>query len=125
MAKKLKTQKISKNYMDSIFEHNPNLKWNVSEVESSNRVVLDVENTGFFNKIAQKFFHRPKVSHIWLDEYGSTLWQLLDGKNSVFDVVNLMNEKFPSETDKMLNRVISFFHTLQVNKFIQEKSFVR
>ena len=125
MAKKLKTQKISKNYMDSIFEHNPNLKWNISEVESSTRVVLDVENTGFFNKIAQKFFRRPKVSHIWLDEYGSTLWQLLDGKNSVFDVVNLMNEKFPSETDKMLNRVISFFHTLQVNKFIQEKSFVR
>ena len=122
MAKKLKTQKISKNYMDSIFEHNPNLKWNISEVESSSRVVLDVENTGFFNKIAQKFFNRPKVSHIWLDEYGSTLWQLLDGKNSVFDVVNLMNEKFPSETDKMLNRVISFFHTLQVNKFIQEKS---
>lgn len=122
MAKKLKTQKISKNYMDSIFEHNPEIIWNISEVESSSRVVLDVENTGFFNKIAQKFFRRPKVSHIWLDEYGSTLWQLLDGKNSVFDVVNLMKEKFPSETDKMLNRVISFFHTLQVNKFIQEKS---
>ena len=108
--------------MDSIFEHNPEIKWNVSEVESSSRVVLDVENRGFFNKIAQKFFHRPKVSHIWLDEYGSTLWQLLDGKNSVFDIVNLMKEKFPAETDKMLNRVISFFHTLHVNKFIQEKS---
>lgn len=123
MAKKLKTQKISKNYMDSIFVHKPTLQWHLSENESKKQiVVLDVENIGFFNKIAQKFFHRPKVSHIWLDEYGSTLWQLLDGKNSVFDVVNLMNEKFPSETDKMLNRVISFFHTLQVNKFIQEKS---
>ena len=123
MAKKVKQQKISKNYMDSIFVHKPTLQWHTTENESKKQiVVLDVENTGFFNKIAQKFFHRPKVSHIWLDEYGSTLWQLLDGKNSVFDVVNLMKEKFPSETDKMLNRVISFFHTLQVNKFIQEKS---
>ena len=123
MAKKVKQQKISKNYMDSIFVHKPTLQWHTTENESKKQiVVLDVENTGFFNKIAQKFFHRPKVSHIWLDEYGSTFWQLLDGKNSVFDVVNLMKEKFPSETDKMLNRVISFFHTLQVNKFIQEKS---
>ena len=123
MAKKVKQQKISKNYMDSIFVHKPTLQWHTTENESKKQiVVLDVENTGFFNKIAQKFFHRPKVSHIWLDEYGSTLWQLLDGKNSVFDVVNFMKEKFPSETDKMLNRVISFFHTLQVNKFIQEKS---
>lgn len=123
MAKKVKQQKISKNYMDSIFVHKPTLQWHTTENESKKQiVVLDVENTGFFNKIAQKFFHRPKVSHISLDEYGSTLWQLLDGKNSVFDVVNLMKEKFPSETDKMLNRVISFFHTLQVNKFIQEKS---
>ena len=119
MAKKVKQQKISKNYMDSIFVHKPTLQWHTTENESKKQiVVLDVENTGFFNKIAQKFFHRPKVSHIWLDEYGSTLWQLLDGKNSVFDVVNLMKEKFPSETDKMLNRVITFLHTLQVNEFI-------
>jgi gentisate 1,2-dioxygenase len=119
LAKKVKQQKISKNYMDSIFVHKPTLQWHLSENESKKQiVVLDVENTGFFNKIAQKFFHRPKVSHISLDEYGSSLWLFLDGTSTVFDIVNKMKEKFPSEEDKMLNRVITFLHTLQVNEFI-------
>ena len=57
MAKKVKQQKISKNYMDSIFVHKPTLQWHITENESKKQiVVLDVENTGFFNKIAQKFF---------------------------------------------------------------------
>lgn len=105
--------------MDSIFVHKPTLQWHITENESKKQiVVLDVENTGFFNKIAQKFFHKPKVSHISLDECGSSLWLFLDGSSTVFDIVNKMKEKFPSEEDKMLNRVITFFHTLQVNEFI-------
>jgi len=119
LAKKVKQQKISKNYMDSIFVHKPTLQWHITENESKKQiVVLDVENTGFFNKIAQKFFHKPKVSYISLDEYGSSLWLFLDGSSTVFDIVNKMKEKFPSEEDKMLNRVVTFFHTLQVNEFI-------
>ena len=40
--------------MDSIFVHKPTLQWHTTENESKKQiVVLDVENTGFFNKIAQ------------------------------------------------------------------------
>jgi hypothetical protein len=60
----------------------------------------------------------PTVSDDSNDEYGSSLWLFLDGTSTVFDIVNKMKEKFPSEQDKMLNRVITFFHTLQVNEFI-------
>ncbi|MBO5850487.1 MAG: PqqD family protein [Paludibacteraceae bacterium] len=85
-------------------------------------VTLDVENKGFFNRIAQKFFGQPKISHISLDKYGSTLWQLLDGENTVFQIVKKMEESFPTEKDKMLNRVIAFLHNLQVNKYIVDKA---
>lgn len=115
MAQKRKTKKIDSNYMDLIFIHNPERKWTTRE---DGIVVIDMENKGFYHKIAQKFFHKPKVSHIALDAHGTALWNVLDGKHTVFDVVNLMKETFPEEEERMLNRVITFLHTLQVNKFI-------
>jgi hypothetical protein len=114
----MKTKKITKNYLDIVFVPAPNLAWR----ESEKFVTLDVENKGFFNSIAQKFFGQPKVSHISLDKYGSALWLLLDGKNTVLDVVTKMKEKYSPEDAKMLNRVVTFFHTLQVNKYIVEKA---
>lgn len=112
-------KRVSKNYMDLVFVPSKKIKWTNEE----QNVVLDVQNTGFFNKLAQTLFHQPKVSHITLDKYGSKLWLLLDGKNSVYDVVNAMKEAFPQEQERMLDRVITFFHTLQVNKYIHVNLF--
>ena len=110
----MKQKRVSKNYMDSVFVPSEKIRWN----QKDGSVILDIPNTGFFNKLAQAFFHKPKVSHITLDKYGSKLWLLLDGKNSVYDVVNAMKESFPQEQGRMLDRVITFFHTLQINKYI-------
>ncbi len=110
----MKQKRVSKNYMDSVFVPSEKISW----TQKDGSVILDIPNTGFFNKLAQAFFHKPKISHITLDKYGSTLWLLLDGSNSVFDVVNKMKDAFPQEQDRMLDRVITFFHTLQINKYI-------
>jgi len=110
---------LQKNYLDIIFIPEKSISWK----EEENLVILDVENKGFFNRIAQKFFGQPKISHISLDKYGSTLWQLLDGENTVFQIVKKMEEAFPAEKDKMLNRVITFLHNLQVNKYIMSNIF--
>lgn len=114
MASK-KQKKVSKNYMDAIIYHNPEYKWTEKD---NGTVVIDVINKGFYHKIAQKFFHKPKVSHISLDKYGSLLWKSINGKNTVYDIVNTMSDKFPGESDRMLDRVITFLHTLEVNRFI-------
>ena len=115
MKNKTKTRKLSANYMDLVFTKNAEIQWRVKE---NNMVEVDMENKGFFNSIAQKFFHRPRVSHIALDKYGTTLWLALDGTATVNDVLNKMNEEFPEETDKMLNRVVQFLTTLETWKFI-------
>lgn len=112
MAKK---KKISQNYMDAILIPTPSQKWSVRE---DGIVVIEMENKGFYHRIAQKFFKRPRVSYIALDEYGTAVWNTLDGTNSVYEVVNHMIELFPEEEERMLDRVITFLHTLQVNHFI-------
>lgn len=80
-------------------------------------VVLDMENTGFFNAVAQRLFHKPRVSHIALDRYGTALWRRLDGRRSVFALVEEMRTAFPEE-ERMLDRCVQFLYTLEVNRFI-------
>ena len=84
-------------------------------------VEIDMENTGFYHFIAQKFFRKPRISHISLDQYGSVVWQSIDGHNTVMDVIRIMEKEFPAETDRMLDRVVTYMATLQRNGFISMK----
>lgn len=113
-----KTKKLSKNYMECVFVPRKDLKWNEKE---DSMIELAMENKGFYHWIAQKFFRKPKVSYISLDTYGSTLWKMLDGKNTVQDVVEHMEQEFPQEKDRMLDRVVTFMSILQNNKFVERK----
>ena len=75
--------KEKKNYIDNIPKIN-DMKWDVSE---DGIVEITVENTGFYNTIAQKIFKKPRYSFIKLDEYGSFVWQKIDGKKSIYEDV--------------------------------------
>lgn len=114
----VKKKKVSLNYMESIPVHSKDRLWRLKE---DGIVEIDMENKGFYHYIAQKFFNKPRVSHISLDEHGSILWQSINGKNNVMDIVHIMERKFPSEKDRMLDRVITYLATLQNNKFIYMK----
>ncbi len=113
MNKKIK--KLSSNYLDIVFVRSEGFPWREKD---DGLVEVDMENRGFFNAVAQKFFKRPKVSHISFDKYGSTLWLALDGKATVNDVLSKMKNAFPEESEKMLNRVVHFLNTLEIHKFI-------
>lgn len=114
-----KIKKIAPNYMDIIFLPNPERPWREGR---DGNIVIDVENKGLHHRIAQKFWHKPKVSHISLDRYGSALWKLMDGKRTVYDIVMAMKEQFPGEEDRMLDRVVTFLGTLDNNRFIHAKA---
>lgn len=113
MAKK---KKVSQNYMDSVPVQRSDRPWRIKE---DGMVEIDMENKGFYHTIAQKFFGKPRVSHIALDEYGSAVWQNIDGKNTVYDIVRIMENRFPKERDRMLDRVVTYMAVLQNNSFIR------
>lgn len=110
-----KKKRITSNFMDTVFVPSPQRPWRNEEDGS---VVIDVENKGPHHRIAQKLWHKPKVSHISLDAYGTALWNLMDGRNTVYDIVMAMKKQFPGEEDRMLDRVVTFLGTLQNNQFI-------
>ena len=98
---------LQKNYLDIIFIPEKSISWK----EEEDLVILDVENKGFFNRIAQKFFGQPKISHISLDKYGSTLWKLLDGENTVFQIVKKWKKPSLPKKIKCLIELSLFYTT--------------
>lgn len=77
-----------------------------------------MEHRGFYDRIAQRLFKRPRISHISLDRYSSAVWQSMDGENTVGDIVDIMKKRFPGEEERMLDRIVTFLATLQRNGFI-------
>lgn len=112
MAKK---KKIAQNYLDSVPVRRQDRPWRLLD---DGMVEIDMENKGFYHSIAQKFFKKPRISHISLDQYGSVVWKNIDGKHTVMDIVRIMEHAFSEETDRMLDRVVTYMATLQTNHFI-------
>ena len=67
--------KKKENYLDFVPAVNGQNTWDRGE---DGVVTIHMVNRGFYNTLAQKLFHTPRVSHIKLDEYGSFLWTLYD-----------------------------------------------
>lgn len=57
-------------------------------------MILEVENTGIMNTIAQKVFSKPRFTKVHLDRQGSFIWPLIDGKRTVADIAALVKEEF-------------------------------
>lgn len=106
----------SENYLEKIPVRNENIQWKQDE---NGAVTLEIENTGFFNKVAQKFFKKPKISYVHLDENGSFLWPLLDGEKSILDLGVLVKEHFGEKAEPLYERLAKYFQILESYKFIE------
>ena len=61
-----------KNYLDYIPVISEKNTWS----EEDGVVTIHMVHRGFYAWIAQKFFHRPRVSHIDLDAMGSFIFRM-------------------------------------------------
>lgn len=93
----------------------PKYSW---ELNKEGIVVVKVENKGLYNKIAQKFFKRPKVSYISLDEYGSFVWQQMDGYKTIYEIATQVKEKYGDAAEPLIERITKYFQILYSNHFI-------
>lgn len=106
--------KNSRNYMDYIPEKNPDIEY---ETDEKGIVTVYIEWKGFYNRIAQRFFRRPRVSDIKMDDYGSFVWQSIDGNKNVYLISQELDRQFPG-MEKSLSRLIKFLEILHDNRLI-------
>ena len=68
MSRKKKKNEPQINYLDLIPKRSENLRWHD---DLKGRIILEVENTGLFNRIAQKVFNKPRYTKVHLDDNGT------------------------------------------------------
>lgn len=112
----MKKAKKNENYLERIPKRPDKIKWSTDE---EGIVTLDIENTGFFNRMAQKFFKKPKVSHVHLDKMGSFVWPLLDGEKDIVAIGVLVKGHFGEEAEPLYERLAKYFQVLDSYSFVE------
>ena len=113
---KKKQEIIKKNDLEKIPKRPDKYGYTVGE---DGIVTLSIENKGFFNKVAQKFFRKPKVSYVHLDEMGSFIWPLMDGKMDITEIGKFVEEKFGEAANPLYERLAKYFQILDSYGFVE------
>ncbi len=108
-------KRTSENYLDYIFKINDGLTWTIDE---SGEVIVEMENKGITNRIAQKLFKKPAISHIHLEGMGSFIFTCIDGNRSVYEIGQMVNEKFGEEASPLYERLSVYMKQLENLNYI-------
>ena len=115
---KRKAVKTEQNFLEFIPKRSEHLTW---KTDQKGIVTLDVKNTGLMNKIMQKVFLKPEVTHIHLDEVGSFVWPLIDGKKTIVELSKDVDAAFGDKASPLYERLAKFFQILESYHFIELK----
>ena len=108
-------KKKNENYLEKIPSRKPEINWSADQ---SGAVTLEIENKGVFNKIAQKLLKKPRISYIHLEEIGSFVWPLIDGKTDILALGQKVKEHFGEKAEPLYPRLVKYFEILESYKFI-------
>lgn len=114
----MKKNKKAENYLDRVPVKNKNIGFSIAD---DDKVTLEIENKGAFNRIAQKLLKKPKVSYIHLDEFGSFVWQQIDGQKDITLIGKAVDEHFGEKAHPLYERLVKYFDILKSYSFITFK----
>lgn len=115
MIKLMKNNKQTDNFLEKIPTRKEGLNWSQ---EQDGKVTLEMENKGAVNRIAQLILKKPKISYIHLEEFGSFIWPLIDGKRDITAIGELVREHFGDKAEPLYERLSQYFKILEGNNFI-------
>ena len=97
------------NYLDYIPMLLP--EWKVCEEEDGTLDIL-VENRGFYNRLAQILWKRPRESRIHLDDRGSFILACMDGKRTIYEIGRLFLAAYGKQAEPLYERLTEFIRIL-------------
>ena len=107
------------NYLDYIPKHNSLYEYTTND---KRHIEIRVQNKGLFNRIAQLFFKRPKYSNIELDDFGTFVWNHIDGEATIYDIGKMIKAQFGEAAEPLYPRIVKYFQILESYHFISFKN---
>ena len=108
-------KKKDHNYLEKVPVRNPEFSW---KEDGQGIVTVDMVHKGIFDKLAQKLWVTPKVSHVKLDRFGSFVWKQMDGNRNIIDIGVLVREEFADQAEPLYERLAKFVKMLRDNRFV-------
>lgn len=103
------------NFLDYVPKHNDLFPF---EKKKNGRIEVCVKNRGLFCRVTQLLLKKPKYSYIELDEFGSFVWEQIDGVRNVFEIGKLVKEHFGERAEPLYERLSQFIQILRRNSFV-------
>jgi len=97
------------------------LKW--YRTKQDGLVVIKIKkNFGRFEKALHKVAGGPEHLRIPLDEQGTRIWELCDGRHNIIQIAQIMYSEFKEDIEPVLPRVVKFLELLLKRNFIRLKA---
>lgn len=106
------------NYLDYI----PRKVENISSRETEDgRTQLIIHRNSLLERILRKIAYIPEKYYVDLDPLGSFVWNIIDGKRTIYEISQKVKEEFQEAAEPLYERLIEYFVILKNNKFIRLK----
>ena len=111
-----KKENLKLNLLDCTPVREPDLKWTEDE---NGIITLHRTHTTFTDRLAHKITKKPlRQSHITLEEFGSFLWKIMDGRTTLRDLADQLKEEFGESIEPLYPRLEKYMVVLKNNKLI-------
>jgi hypothetical protein len=84
------------------------------------RILKPRFDTGLGKRIGKRFTKKDTFN-INLDEYGTAVWRLIDGKLTVNEIGEILRTQFSADVEPLYPRLASFLRILEGQKVIEFK----
>ncbi len=110
-------RKIKKddNFLELVPVIKKSQEWKLNE---EGLVQIIIPRDGILDRIVRKFVKTPKVMKIDLDELGSFVWKLIDGKRNIEEIGQIVESEFGEKVEPLYDRLGTYINILRNNKFI-------
>lgn len=109
-------KKSKVNYLDLIPKHSDRISYEKSD---DGQVTILIENKGVFNTILQKIAKKPRITRVDLEGQGNFVWLCIDGKKTVFDIANALEERFGEDAEPVYDRLLTYMNMLERCGFVE------
>lgn len=111
-------KKITKddNFLDLVPVRQDKFRW--KDLDNGNVQIL-IDRNSFLERAVRLIVKTPEVMKIDLDSHGSFIWNSMNGERTIFEIGELVKEKFGEEMEPLYERLSQYINILRNNKFIR------
>lgn len=105
----------------NLFDVIPSLSEHITTEKEGDLSVITFPR--FPNRFIQKYlapFTKSKLVYIRLDEYGTAVWNMIDGKRTVDEICNRLADYF-EHNENYKHQISTFISQLRANGFVKYK----